>query len=246
MAAPVAALYDVHGNLPALEAALAAADDAGAELILVGGDVVLGPMPRECLERFTALGPRARFIRGNADRLVADACDGRTAPNLPAIVQDRIAWCAAQLGRDHRDFLAHLPLSLSVDVEGVGPVLFCHGTPRSDDEIVTVRTPEERAREMLAGAAEPLVVCGHTHMQFDRTVGGTRLVNAGSVGMPYGAPGAHWLLLDGGVRLVRTGYDLPHAADAIRATGFPDAGGFARDVTEPASEETVLALFDRR
>ena len=246
MAAPVAALYDVHGNLPALDAALAAADDAGAGLILVGGDVVLGPMPREALERLLALGPRARFIRGNADRLAVDAFDGGTAAQLPAIVQERIAWCAAQLDRAHRDFLANLPLTLSVDVDGVGPVLFCHATPRSDDEIVTVRTPKERAGEMLAGIAEPLVVCGHTHMQFDRTIGGTRLVNAGSVGMPYGTPGAHWLLLEGAVRLMRTDYDLAAAADAIRARAFPDADGFARDVVQPASEETILALFDRR
>jgi len=246
MAATVAALYDVHGNLPALEAALAAANDASADLVLVGGDVVLGPMPRESLERLQALGPRARFIRGNADRLVVDAFDGGIATNLPPIVQERIAWCAAQLDRAHRDFLAALPLTLSVDVDGVGPVLFCHATPRSDDEIVTIRTPDERVGEMLAGVTEPVVVCGHTHMQFDRTIGSTRLVNAGSVGMPYGSPGAFWLFLGPGVQLMRTSYDLAAAAERIRATAFPAASDFAADVANPASEESILALFDAR
>jgi putative phosphoesterase len=244
MPSKVAALYDVHGNLPALAAALAAADSAGADLVLVGGDVVLGPMPREVLERLRALGLRARFIRGNCDRLVVGACDGRAATNLPPIVQEQIAWTAAQLDREQRDFLAALPLTLSVDVAGVGPVLFCHATPRSDEEIVTVRTGDERLREMLGGVAEPLVVCGHTHLQFDRVVGETRLVNAGSVGMPFGTPGAHWLLIDGGVRLMRTPYDVEAAAELIRTTDYPHAADFARDLLNPTSEEAVLALFD--
>jgi putative phosphoesterase len=244
MPSTVAALYDVHGNLPALDAALAAADSAGAELILVGGDVVLGPMPREVLERLRALGPRARFIRGNCDRLVVDAANGGAATSLPPVVQEQAAWTTAQLDREQLDFLAALPLTLSVDVDGAGRVLFCHATPRSDEEIVTVRTGDELLREMVSGVAEPLVVCGHTHLQFDRVVGGTRLVNAGSVGMPFGTPGAHWLLIDHGeVTLMRTPYDLAAAAELIRATGYPHAADFARDVLNPTSEEAILGLF---
>ncbi|HEU4566149.1 MAG TPA: metallophosphoesterase family protein [Gemmatimonadaceae bacterium] len=200
----VAALYDVHGNLPALEAALAAADAAGVDAIVVGGDVVPGPMPREALDRLLALGPRARFIQGNTDRLVVDAFDGRPLAQLPPPIQEVMAWTAGQLERRHRDFLAALPRTLTASVDGLGEVLFCHASPRSDEEIFTALTPAERVRPMLDGVREPVVVCGHTHMQFDRTVDGVRIINAGSVGMPFGRPGAHWLLLGPDATPMRT------------------------------------------
>lgn len=165
----VAALYAVHGNLPALEAALAAADAAGAETIVVGGDVVTG----------------------------------------------------------------------------LGAVRFCHATPRSDEEIVTVRTPAERVRAMLAGVDEPLVVCGHTHMPFDRRVDGVRVVNAGGVGMPFGAARAHWLLLGPDVVSVRTAYDLAAAAARVRATRYPEAAEFADgNVLRPPGAEAMLGALE--
>ncbi|MFL5575026.1 MAG: metallophosphoesterase family protein [Gemmatimonadaceae bacterium] len=244
----VAALYDVHGNLPALEATLDAVDAAGADGIVVGGDVALGPMPRETLERLLAVGPRARFIRGNCDRLVVDAFDGRPLTRLPPAIREPIAWTARQLDRSHRDFLAALPATLVVDVAGVGGVLFCHASPRSDEEIVTAVTPAERVRPMLAGVTESLVVCGHTHMQFDRAVEGlpgVRLVNAGSVGMPYGRPGAYWLLLGPDVRPMRTEYDLGRAAALVRRTSYPQAAEFAaRHVLHPDSEEEALRVLE--
>lgn len=244
MAPRLAALYDIHGNLPALDAALAAIEAAHVGTILLGGDIVLGPMPAATLDRVRALGTRARFIRGNCDRLVVEAFDGAAGRKLPAPVAEAIAWTAAQLDRDRRDFLAALPETLSLDVEGLGRVLFCHATPRSDEEIFTVRTPAERLRPMLGGVGEGVVVCGHTHMQFDREVDGRRLVNAGSVGMPYGAPGAHWLLLGPDVRFMRTMYDLDAAARAVCATSYPRADEFARQsVLQPLSEEEMLALF---
>lgn len=241
----VAALYDVHGNHPALDAALAATDAERADAVVVGGDVVLGPMPREALDRLLAVGPRARFLRGNCDRLVVDAFDGRSLAPLPPRVQEAIAWTAAQLDRGHRDFLAQLPETLTLDVAGLGEVLFCHATPRRDDEIVTARTPAERVRPMLAGVRQRVVVCGHTHLPFDRTVDGVRLVNAGSVGMPYGEPGAHWLLLGPGVRPMHTAYDLAGAAARVRATAYPGAADFAdRHVLHPASADDALRLFE--
>jgi len=103
--------------------------------------------------------------------------------------------------------------------------MFCHGTPRSDSEIVTILTPAEAVDEACGGA--PFVVGGHTHVQFDVSVGRTRVVNAGSVGMPFEKPGAYWLLIDGGVALRRTEYDLEAAADAVRRTVFPIAEEFA-------------------
>ena len=242
---PIAALYDIHGNLHALEAALSAVDSARADRIVVGGDVVLGPMPRETLERLLALGPRARFIRGNCDRLVVDAFDGRPLTRLPPSIREPIAWTARQLERRHRDFLASLPETLVVQVPGLGEVLFCHATPRSDEEIFTALTPAERLRPMLEGVTQPVVVCGHTHMQFDRVVDGVRLINAGSVGMPYGRPGAYWLLLGPDVVLMHTEYDLERAAALVQQTSYPEAVEFAsRHVLNPSTEQEALSLFE--
>ena len=244
-ATPLAALYDIHGNLPALEAALAAADAEGVDEIVVGGDVVLGPMPRETLERLLALGPRARFLRGNCDRLVVSAFDGERLDRLPAAVRESVAWTASRLDRAHRDALAAWPTTLTAEWPSLGTVLFCHATPRSDDELFTALTPEDRVRPMLAGVTAPVVVCGHTHMAFDRVVDGVRVVNAGSVGMPYGRPGAHWLLLDGDVRAVRTDYDLDAAAARVRLTTYPQAEEFAaQSVLRPRSEREMLTLFE--
>jgi len=151
-------------------------------------------------------------------------------------------WSAEQLEPGRRDWLAALPDTQSVAVDGLGPVLFCHGSPQSDDEILTAISPEQRVAAAIAGVAERVVVCGHTHVQFDRQVAGRRLVNAGSVGMPYEArPGAYWALLGPDVELRRTDYDLEAAAEAIRATGFPDAEGLAAEnvLTVPSAEEAT-------
>lgn len=242
----VAALYDIHGNLPALDAVLADVERASADMILVGGDVVLGPMPHETLERVRRIGPSARFIRGNCDRLVVDAYDGRPLPPLPEAVRQSIEWTARQLDVDERDFLDSFQQTTSLRIGAFGEVLFCHATPRSDEEIVTRMTSLEAIRPMLAGVTATLVVCGHTHMQFDRSVDAIRIVNAGSVGMPYGPPGAYWLMLDETVDLKRTEYDLEQAAHAIALSGYPGAHSFAaHSVLSPPTEEAVLATFGR-
>jgi diadenosine tetraphosphatase ApaH/serine/threonine PP2A family protein phosphatase len=104
-------------------------------------------------------------------------------------------------------FLAALPLTETIEIDGLGSVLFCHATPRNDEEILTRISPDERWRAALDGVDAGMVVCGHTHIQFDRLAGGTRLVNAGSVGMPYERePGAYWALLGPDVDLRRTEY----------------------------------------
>ena len=237
----VAALYDIHGNLPALEAVLADVEEAEPDVVLVGGDIVLGPMPRETLELLLGLGERARFVRGNCDRLMGEEI---TDGGLNA---DRARWSAAQLARGQRAWLAALSDTQSVDVDGLGPTLFCHGSPRSDEEILTAISSELRVAEAVAGVAEQIVVCGHTHVQFDRAAAGKRLVNAGSVGMPYESlPGAYWALLGPGLELRRTDYDGEAAAETIRATGFPDAGEFAEEnvLTIPSGSEAT-ELFER-
>ena len=243
--ARVAALYDIHGNLPALEAALADAEATGVESFVLGGDLALGPMPRETIDRLVALGSRASYLRGNCDRLMVDAFDGRSLASLPPAVQESITWAAGQLDQHRRDFLAGLPETLTLDIDGLGPVLFCHATPRSDDEIVTARTPDERLSPILAHVTQAVVVCGHTHMQFHRQLGKLHLVNAGSVGMPYGSAGAHWLLLGPHIELTRTAYDGARAAERIGKTSYPGAAEFAaRYVLHPPSEEEMLTLFE--
>jgi putative phosphoesterase len=241
----VAAFYDVHGNLPALEAALADADAAGVDLIVLGGDLALGPMPCEVLDRISELGDRVRALRGNCDRLMVDAYDGRPLTSVPAVVQDSFTWAASQLHGRQRDFLAGLPETVTLEIDALGPVLFCHATPRSDEEIITVRTPDEHLRSIIASVPQPVIICGHTHMQFERRCRSARVINAGSVGMPYGSAGAHWLLLGPGVEFRRTAYDGIRAAERIERTSYPDAARFAAcHVLHPPSEEAMLAAFE--
>jgi putative phosphoesterase len=240
----IAALYDIHGNLPALEAVLAEVDEIGPDLVLVGGDVVLGPFPRETFDRLTGLSERTRFIRGNTDRMLLEE-----VPNLddPPPWSDRHAWTRAQLTEEQRQFLATPSDTAVIEVDGLGAVLFCHGSPRSDEEIITRATPPERLSDILAGVQHRVVVCGHTHVQFDRVVGGIRVVNAGSIGMPYEDElGAYWALLGEDVELRRTAYDVEQAASLIRATDYPAAAAFAEDfVLHPTGPDEATEEFER-
>jgi putative phosphoesterase len=243
----IAAIYDIHANLPALEAVLGEIDAAGADLIVVGGDVAAGPLPRETLDRLRALGPRARFVRGNADRYVMDAFDGAPPdPRMPPPAKvPSEEWAAKLIDQAQRDFMATFAERLVFPADGLGNVLFCHATPRNDYEVVTALTPEPRMREVLAGVAQPVVVCGHTHMQFDRRVGDIRMVNAGSVGMPYGDPGAYWALLGPDIDLHRTLYDFDAAARQIRASGYLLAEQFVEhNMLHPPSAADALAVFE--
>jgi predicted phosphodiesterase len=221
----------VHGNLPALEAVLAQAGDAR---LVFGGDMAAGPLPAETLDRITGLD--ALCIRGNADRELLSGPSGGLADE----------WVVGQLEDRHRDFIAGLPEQVELEVEGVGRVLFCHGSPRSDEEMILKTTPDEWLREMLAGVEADLVVCGHTHMQFDRSVDGRRVVNAGSVGLPYGAPGAHWLRLGPDVEHMRTPYDSDSFADRVKTLEWPLAERFAEEnIRSVPSEEETLEFFER-
>ena len=240
-----AALFDIHANLPALEAVLPEVRAAGATLVVVGGDVLPGPMPTAALDLLRSLDLPVRYLRGNGERETLSAVDGLELTTVPPAYQPPVRWGAAQLRDHHVSALRTWPDTVEADVAGLGPVLFCHATPRSDTEIVTRLTPEERIAAAFATVKASLVVCGHTHMAFDRRVLGLRVVNAGSVGMPFGRPGAHWLLLDAdGPRFMHTPYDLEAAAARIRATGYPDAEAFASNyVLNPPSEDTMLTAF---
>jgi len=178
----VAALYDIHGNLAALEAVLAEVPDDAT--VVVGGDVVAGgDEPAETLARLRGLGDRVRWVRGNADRELHPDEEGLASPEF-------LEKALSELGDDEIAFLHELPETQEVD-----GVLYCHASPRNDMDIFTERTPEERIAFLFEGLDVSTVVCGHTHTQFARTVAGVRVINAGSVGMPYEEePGAYWLL----------------------------------------------------
>jgi predicted phosphodiesterase len=240
---PVAALYDIHGNLPALEAVLEDVRRADVSSIVIGGDVVPGPMPREVLARLDDLDVPVRFIHGNGESAVLAELAGKDSTIL-APFRELIRWSAHQLEPEQQRSMSRWPPTVRVVVPELGDVLFCHATPRNDTEIFTRLTPEERILPAFAGVDAPLVVCGHTHMQFDRMVGWIRVVNAGSVGMPFGESGAYWLLLGPDVQFRHTHYDLSGAADRIRNTSYPLAQEFAtRDILKPRTEKEMLDAF---
>lgn len=221
----IAALYDVHGNLPALEAVLAEVAASSVDRIVVGGDVVAGPMPHEVLSLIRDVGDETVWVRGNGDR--------EPGP-----------WAADKLDASERSFLRDLPTSVTIDVDGLGETLFCHGSPRHDEEILTAISPEQRVASALIGIRERVVVCGHTHTQFDRQVAGVRLVNAGSIGMPYEhRGGAYWALLGPDVDLRRTDYDIEAAIERMRQAGYPDENHLENLVNVPTGEE-ASAFFE--
>lgn len=242
----VAAIYDIHGNLPALEAVLHDIRHAAVDQVVVGGDVLPGPMPRETLTRLLDLDIPVQFIHGNGDREVLAMIRGAESGAVPEPFREAMRWNARQLLPGDVQVLASWPDTLRVQIDGLGEALFCHATPRNDTEIFTRLTPEDRLVPVFEGLNVPLVICGHTHMQFDRTIGSVRVVNAGSVGMPFADPGAYWLLLGPDVELRRTSYDLAKAAGRIRGTTYPKAEEFAaRNVLQPPSELEILELFTR-
>jgi putative phosphoesterase len=240
----VAALYDIHGNLPALEAVLNDVGRAEVDLVLVGGDVCPGPMCAEALACLRDLPVPTLFIHGNGDRDTLALAAGDAAIGVPEVYLPAMRWVATQLDEDARAFIAQWPATLSLELGRLGRVLFCHATPQSDRPIFTRLTAADRLAPLFEAIDAEVVVCGHTHMQFDRMVGSVRVVNAGSVGMPFGDAGADWLLLGPDLELQHTAYDLPAAARRIRATAYPQAEEFAsRSVLEPPGEQEMLDLF---
>jgi len=237
----VAALYDVHGNLPALEAVLDEVRREGVDQVVFGGDVVLGPMPRETVERIAALDLPQAFISGNCDRAMLEMLDGQAPTAVPAMVHPLIRWTSEQLTPTQIAEIRRWPPTLRLPT-AAGDVLFVHATPRNDTEIFLKTTDEARLAPIFTATGAAVVLCGHTHMPFDRTIGGVRVVNAGSVGMSFAGPGACWALIDGAsVQLRRTAYDLAAAATRVRASPYPQADEFAANnvLTTPTEAETL-------
>lgn len=250
----VAAIYDVHANLPALEAVLEAVRAEGVDQLIVGGDVLPGPMPREALDLLLGLDLPVEYIYGNGERAVLaqigvepeavtywGTVSGAPPPDS---VREVLRWTAEQIHPRYDARLRTWPSTRRVDISGLGSVLFCHGTPRSETECFTRLTPEELLVPVFTGLGVTAVVCGHTHMPFDRVIGGVRVLNAGSVGMPFGATGANWLLLGPDVEFRHTVYDLDSAAARVRRTAYPQAEQFAaQNILQTPSEAQMLEAF---
>ncbi len=243
----VATVADIHGNLMALEAVLARLEAESVDAIVVAGDVASGPQPAETVERLMSL-ERARFIRGNGDREAVQAFDEHW-PFDPADDHSRkdASWFAHGITRAHRDFLAEFEDQIVLPVEGLGDVLFCHGSPGSDEQMMTSLTPELALKRMLAGVEQRTVVCGHTHVQFDRAIDGFQVINAGSVGMAYeGRRGAFWVMLGPHVEFQRTDYDYEQAAQQILMSNYWAADNLVREIIlNPPDPREVEEFFEK-
>ena len=229
----IAALYDIHGNLPALDVVLADVANEGVDELVVGGDVLWGPLQVECIERLR--DSSAVCIAGNCER------------NVLTPTSDADRWCHEQLDEETRSFVATWESTIEREVPGLGRVVFCHATPEDDEAIVTTLTPDDAVRAAFDTTRADLVICGHTHVQFDRAVAGApRLVNAGSVGLPYeGRPGACWALVDDGVELRQTEYDVESALERLEQAGFPRFADLFPDALRGATTaEEATAHFE--
>jgi putative phosphoesterase len=219
----VAALYDVHGMPWALEAVLAAVGEERPDKVVFGGDYLYGPYPRETLAMVRALD--AIVLRGNCEDLAEE-------------------WEAAQLDPDEIAWLQALPLAAIVD-----DVTYCHATPHDNTPMTTAITPDDAVLETFRDTRGTVVI-GHTHHQFDRTIGDLRVVNAGSVGMAYESDiAAYWTIVeDGEPGFRRTRFDVERAVAETRASSWPNAQSFVEENLLVAldRDEAVAALESRR
>ena len=241
----IAVINDIHGNLPALEAVLEEIEAEQVDVIVVGGDVIAGPLPNEAIAKLREMSSRIQtyFIHGNHEsellRFVADEPLDALSPRAV----EEAEWLATQLNPAEIQFIESWVSSVKLELEGLGEVLFCHATPHDDITVFMSQTPEERVLSIFENVSAAIVVCGHTHMQFERMVGDIRVVNAGSVGLPFGHTGADWVLIDDGIQLRHTAYDLEEAAQRIRESNYPHAEGFADNVLQGIPIEAAMEML---
>ena len=236
----VAALADVHGNAPALAAVLAEVEREAPDLVVFCGDLTWGSLPGETIALVRSLEIPTRFVRGNAERALRELQTGEMAEPTA-----REQWMLAEHGEGELAWLGSFEATVSVDVDGLGPTCFCHGSPRSDEECVTERTPVERVREFMADRDEHIVVTAHVHLQYDRVADGIRLLSPGSVGLPYGNGGAaYWAFLGRDVELRRTEYDVEDALARMRATDDPKVEEIAELMLTPPPRDEVIEFAE--
>jgi predicted phosphodiesterase len=238
----VLVLYDIHGNVDALNAVFDDSSAVAPDAIVVGGDAVPGPFACATLDRLEAVTVPVYYIRGNGERETAEALDATTPSADDDLAAITASITAEQLGADCASALGRLPLTVQLD-----GVLYCHASPRADDEMVTRASTPDRYAEVLAGIDAPVVVAGHTHQQDDRQVGTLRFVNAGSVGLPYEGDGAaRWVwVVDGVPELRYTPYDAAAAGNRMLAAGWPDKESVRGALVDPVPPNTVTELFEQ-
>ncbi|CAG9622706.1 metallophosphoesterase family protein [Sutcliffiella rhizosphaerae] len=230
----VAAIYDIHGNYSALKAVLEEIKRTNVERVIVGGDLVWGPEPRQVMDLLMDYKDEYIFIKGNADREVSYRYGKEKG--LDDLTAELNHWCADQLTEEQIKFLKSFPEETSLNIDGLGEILFVHGSPRSDEEAIRINTPDNEVRPMIENVTQDIIICGHTHIQFDRIVDDKRLINAGSVGLQSRANGACWVLLGPDVELKVTTYDTKEATERILKSNAPYKEDFAEHYLNPPNE----------
>ena len=237
-------ISDIHGMAPALEAMLAEEANDPSDVLIVAGDTAIGPQPNQVVDRLRSLGERVIAISGNGDRELLDVLRGEGGD-----IKDPIApWAASELTAENREWLAALPGTQTIDLDGFGEVFLCHACPQNDMDILLVDTRIERWVEALADLPESVstVVLGHTHMPFQRLVNRRRVINPGSIGMPYGGSGAHWVRLREGIIETRvTHFDIDAAIREIGTSStFPGAAEWSAPyLRSDYSDVDVIGMF---
>jgi diadenosine tetraphosphatase ApaH/serine/threonine PP2A family protein phosphatase len=238
--AVLACLADVHGNTAALDAVLASEDFAQAGAVAFLGCTTTGPDPRGVLERCADLTMPVFHLAGNGERRVLELASGIRAPE-----REVDEWLVAAHGDGGLATIGSWAGGLRVAHPPAGGLRLCHGSPRSDIEVLTSLTDDDRLRAATTGVDEAVVVHGHTHVQYRRYAVGKVITGAGSVGLPYAAgPGARWALICDEVRLVVTPYDLDRAEALIAATGYPGQA-YLKTLRQPPSPEAKTAAAEK-
>jgi putative phosphoesterase len=232
----VAIFSDIHSNLPALEAVLADIEAAGVDERYALGDLVgYAPWPNEVLERLRE--EAFPIVMGNYDDgtgFERDDC-GCAYPNPTekALGDESFAWTKAHTSVENKDWLRSLRPQIRFEADGKR-YLLVHGSPRRINEYLYEDKPDETFARIATGADADVIVCGHTHRAYDKTVGRARFVNVGSAGKPKdGDPRACWALLDTAAETVefrRVPYDVEGTARAVEASDLPSE--FANQLRE--------------
>ena len=242
----IAAIYDIHANPIALKAVLTDIETNNIDLIIVGGDVVSGPMPKETLDLLQNVKSPIRYILGNAETEVLRYLNGEKINGLSERANQEARWVSKQLSDENIELINSWSKFVEIHSKELGTILFCHGTPRSDVEVFTKVTPNKKLRQLFENVDASVVVCGHTHIQFDRKIKNIRIVNAGSVGMPFGKTGADWLLIDNSINFKHSDYDLEEAAKLIQKSNYPYAETFVlNNVLKSPSESDALEMLTK-
>jgi predicted phosphodiesterase len=238
----LACLADVHCNTAALDAVLAAPEFQTADAVVFMGCLTTGPDPLGVLERCLSLDKPALFIAGNGERAVLEVAQGRVIPEWAAG-----EWLVERHGTEGLDTIRGWPETIVCEVRGVGAIRVCHGSPRSDIELLTPGTSEERIAEATSMVPERTIAHGHTHLQYQRAAAGRQIIAPGSVGLPYttGPFGARWAMLGPDVRLLTTGYELAEAERRIEPIGYPNAT-YLPTLRNPPTPDEIIADAEAR